>query len=150
MRDLSFWFGFMAVGAILGCLRAGQMLCQLRAPLLGATVAAYAGYALVRIFALGDAADYDSIAFFIYATLFCLTLLAFAPQWRALELLGGASYAIYLWHIFAIMLVRDHLQSVPSPAAFLIEYVAALASSVVLVVAVRSAATPRMAQWLGA
>jgi surface polysaccharide O-acyltransferase-like enzyme len=150
MRDLPFWFGFMAVGTMLGSLRAEQMLYQLRAPLLGATGVAYVGYALVRILTLGDAADYDSIAFFIYAILFCLTSLAFAPRWRALCILGSVSYAIYLWHIFAIMLLRDHLQSLPWPATFLIEYAAALASSVVLVLAVRSAGPPRLAQWLGA
>ena len=108
MRDLPFWFGFMAVGAILGYLRTGQMLYQLRAPLLGATVAAYAGYALVRIFALGDAADYDSLAFFIYATPFCLT----SARLRA-AMARATSSGRRLLRDLSLAYLRDHARARP-------------------------------------
>ena len=151
MRDLPFWFGFMAAGMIVGRLELRQLLQDLRFPLLAATLIGYAGYASARIFGIGDAADYGSIAFFVYAALFCLSALAFAPRAPALGFLGAASYAIYLWHIFPIMILRDLLTHAQQPAAsFFIEYFAALAFSISLVVAVRFVATPRLAQWLGA
>ena len=151
MRDLPFWFGFMAVGAIIGRLGLEWMVHDMRATVLAAALAGYAAYALVRILGIGDAANYDSIAFFVYAALFCLAALAFAPQSPALSFLGAASYAIYLWHIFAIMILRGLLSPLGQPVtAFAIEYAAALASSVVLVFAVRSVRVPRLTQWLGA
>lgn len=151
MRDLPFWFGFVAAGVIVGRLELQQLLQDLRFPLLAATLIGYAGYASARIFGIGDAADYDSIAFFVYAALFCLCALAFAPRIPALSFLGAASYAIYLWHIFPIMVLRDLLTPQQQPAAsFVIEYFAALVFSIGLVLAVRSAATPRLAQWFGA
>ncbi|HEX5210700.1 MAG TPA: acyltransferase [Pseudolabrys sp.] len=151
MRDLPFWFGFMAVGAIVGCLELRQLLQNLRSSLLAATLLAYAAYASVRIFAIGDAADYDSVAFFVYACLFCLCMLAFAPRVPALGFLGAASYAIYLWHIFPIMILRGLLTPQLQPAAsFFIEYVVALIFSIGLVITARSVAAPRLARWLGA
>jgi len=151
MRDLPFWFGFIAAGAIIGRLEPKQLLRDLRMPLLAVTLLAYAGYASVRIFDIGDAADYDSIAFFVYAALFCLCALAFAPRVSALGFLGAASYAIYLWHIFPIMILRGLLTPQDHPAAsFFVEYAAALAFSVALVLATRRIATPRLARWLGA
>ncbi len=151
MRDLPFWFGFMAVGAIIGRLGLEPLLRDMRVALLATALVAYAAYALVRIFGIGDAANYDSIAFFLYAALFCLVALAFAPQAPVLAFLGAASYAIYLWHIFAIMMLRGLLAPLGQPVtAFAIEYAAALASSVVLVVTVRSMRMPRLTQWLGA
>jgi peptidoglycan/LPS O-acetylase OafA/YrhL len=151
MRDLPFWFGFVAAGAIVGRLELRQLLQDLRFPLLAATLVGYAGYASVRNFGIGDAADYDSIAFYIYAALFCFCALAFAPRIPALGFLGAASYAIYLWHIFPIMVLRGVLTPQLQPAAsFFVEYAAALAFSIGLVVIVRAVATPRLAQWLGA
>lgn len=151
MRDLPFWFGFMAAGVIVGCLELQQWLRDLWLPLLAATLLAYAAYASVRIFGIGDAADYDSAVFFVYAAFFCLCFLAFAPRVPTLGFLGAASYAIYLWHIFPIMILRGLLTPQYQPAAaFVIEYAAALAVSICLVLAVRSVAMPRLARWLGA
>ena len=150
MRDLPFWFAFTAVGAIIGQLAAEPLLRQWRIALLGATVLGYTGYALVRVSGVGDAAAYDSLAFFSYALFACLALLAVAPRSRMLALLSSASYAIYLWHIFAIVILRPHLASVAPAAAFLIKYIVALVSSVALVLAAKSLRTPRLARWLGA
>lgn len=107
MRDVPFWFAFAATGVIVGSVEAKSILRDLRYPLVATTVLAYAVYASIRIADIGDAADYDLIAFFLYATLFCLTMFAFSFKWRALAALGSASYFIYLWHIFVIMLLRD-------------------------------------------
>ncbi len=150
MRDVPFWFGLMAAGVLVGQLNTELLLRQWRTPLISATVLAYAAYALVRVFGVGDSADYDSIAFFAYALLACLTLLALAPRGRLIGFLGSASYAIYLWHIFAIVLLRPHLAAVSPLVAFLIKYGAAFTSAVGLVVAAKSARAPRLAQWLGA
>src|SRR6266404_3078171 len=67
-------------------------------------------YAAVRLFGLGDAADYDSVAFFGYAALLCTLLLALAVQLPFLAALGSGSYFIYLWHIFIVMALRDHAE----------------------------------------
>lgn len=150
MRDVPFWFAFAAAGALIGIARAQGVLQDWRYPLAAATVAAYAFYAAIRIGGIGDAADYDSIAFFLYAALFFLTMLGFSWDWHALGVLGSASYFVYLWHIFIILLLRK----VPAlhqhaAAAFAIEFAAALAISGVLVLAIGRIAPPRIAQWLG-
>ena len=80
----------------------------MRRALLGAMLAAYMLYAAVRILGLGDAAAYDSTAFFLYAALFCVALFAVQPNSPLLGWLGSGSYFIYLWHIFVVMLLRDH------------------------------------------
>jgi len=150
MRDLPFWFGFMAAGAIVGSLGIERLLREQRWLLLAIAVIAYAAYASVRIFKLGDAADYDSIAFFLYALLFCLAGLALAPRSPMLAFLGAASYAIYLWHIFAILVLRALLAPLQQPvAASLIEYAGGLAFALLIVLAARSIRMPRLAQWLG-
>jgi peptidoglycan/LPS O-acetylase OafA/YrhL len=151
MRDLPFWFGFVALGVIVGNAGAPQTLRDLRYPLAAATMLAYAAYAAIRIAGIGDAADYDSIAFFLYAALLCLTMLGFAFDWQALAVLGVGSYFIYLWHIFPIMLLRQWpgLQQ-QAATSFAVKFAVALATSALLVVAIRRARAPRLAQWLGA
>lgn len=150
MRDLPFWFAFVAAGAIAGGARAQAVLREMRYPLAAATVAAYAAYAAIRIAGIGDAADYDSLAFFLYAALFCMAMLGFAPDWPALATLGAASYFIYLWHIFVIMILRQvpALQQ-NAVASTAVEFSAALVFSVLLVLAIRRLAGPRLAQGLG-
>ena len=80
----------------------------MRRALLGAMLAAYMLYAAVRILGLGDAATYDSTAFFLYAALFCVALFAIQPGSPLLGWIGSGSYFIYLWHIFIVMALRDH------------------------------------------
>ena len=63
MRDIPFWFSFVALGA-LTAMFADLSDQGMRRSLLGAMLAAYMIYAAVRILGLGDAAAYDSIAFF--------------------------------------------------------------------------------------
>ena len=65
-------------------------------------------------------------------------------------MLGSASYFIYLWHIFAIMALRQVLVLQQNPlVSTAVEYTTALAFSVVLVLALRRVSGPRLAQWLG-
>ena len=80
----------------------------MRRALPGAMLAAYMIYAAVRILGLGDAATYDSMAFFLYAALFCVALFAIQPSSPLLGWFGSGSYFIYLWHIFIVMALRDH------------------------------------------
>ena len=74
MRDIPFWFSFMAAGALTA------YVCRLHRAracgyaVVGALLIAYLIYAAVRIFGIGDAAAYDSIAFFGYAALLCFWL----------------------------------------------------------------------------
>ncbi len=151
MRDLPFWFGFVVLGVIVGSVGAQATLRDLRYPLAAATIVAYAAYASIRIAGIGDAADYDSIAFFLYSALLCLTMLSFALDWPGLAVLGAGSYFIYLWHIFPIMLLREWpgLQQ-QAVASFAVKFTVALATSALFVVAIRRARAPRLAQWLGA
>lgn len=150
MRDIPFWFSFMAAGAMVGLGRIEAALRDLRYPIAAATIAAYAAYAAIRIAGLGDAADYDSVAFFLYAALFCIAMLGFGYGSAALAALGSASYFIYLWHIFPIMMLRPLAALQQHPVlSTVVEYVAALTFSVLLVWALRRRARPRLAQWLG-
>src|SRR5260370_6235203 len=73
---------------------------------ISARLFAYIIYAAVRLFGLGDAADYDSVAFFGYAALLCILLLALDVQLPLFAALGSGSYSIYLWHIFIVMMLR--------------------------------------------
>jgi surface polysaccharide O-acyltransferase-like enzyme len=150
LRDVPFWFTFMAVGAIAGAVRADGVFHEMRHLLAAATVIAYLAYAAIRIAGLGDAAAYDSIAFFLYATLFCVTMLGFAYSDSMLAPLGSASYFIYLWHIFPIMALRQ----VPGlqlhwPLSTAVEYAAALTFCLVLLLPLRRLAGPRLTYWLG-
>jgi peptidoglycan/LPS O-acetylase OafA/YrhL len=150
MRDVPFWFAFAAAGALIGLTRAQAVLHDLRHPLLAGAVLAYVVYALIRIAHIGDAADYDSLAFFLYAVLFCLAMLGFARHWHVAAALGSASYFIYLWHIFVVMALRAVPALHPHPlASFLTEFIAALLVTAALAILIRQAAPPRLAQWLG-
>ncbi len=73
-----------------------------------ATLIAYLIYASVRIGGIGDAAAYNSMAFFCYATLLCCWLFAMQTTSPMLAAIGSGSYFIYLWHIFVVMALRDH------------------------------------------
>lgn len=152
MRDIPFWFSFMAIGALVGLSRADTSPRDLRGLLSGATLLVFIIYAAVRRFGLGDAADYDSIAFFGYAALLCTLLLALDVRSPSLAALGSGSYFIYLWHIFIIMLLRDHaaLSRFGPFANFAISYAVTAAGSIVLLLAIRAAAPPFLIRWLGA
>jgi peptidoglycan/LPS O-acetylase OafA/YrhL len=151
MRDVPFWFAFAAVGAIVGALQVQPVLRDMRYWLAAAAVAGYAAYTLIRIYGIGDAADYDSIAFFLYAALFSITMLGFSYDSRALAFLGSASYFIYLWHIFIVMILRQvpALQG-HAVMSFAVEFLAAAACSIAAAAAIRRFAAPRLVQWLGA
>jgi len=152
MRDIPFWFSFMGIGALIGLFGTGSSLRALRVPVSGAMLLAFVIYAAVRLFGLGDAADYDSIAFFGYAALLCILLLALDVRSSPLAVLGSGSYFIYLWHIFIIMLLRDHaaLHRFGPVANFAITYAVTASGSIVLLLAIRTAVPPRLIRWLGA
>jgi len=152
MRDLPFWFSFMALGALAGIFRIRSGASGTRSLFAGATIVAYVIYAGVRQFQLGDAADYDSIAFFGYAALLCGLLLLLDADLPAIASLGSGSYFIYLWHIFLVMLLRDHapLRALGPAAASALTYATATAGSILVLVAIREFASPRLCQWLGA
>jgi peptidoglycan/LPS O-acetylase OafA/YrhL len=152
MRDLPFWFSFMALGALAGISGSRSSLHDIRALLIGATLLACILYAAVRLFGLGDAADYDSVAFFGYAGLLCILLLALDIRWPAIAALGSGSYFIYLWHIFIVTLLRDQaeLRRLGPAADFAITYALTALGSIVALLAVREFAPPRLIRWLGA
>jgi len=116
------------------------------------TLVAYIIYAAVRLFGLGDAADYDSIAFFGYAAMFCAALFALDIQLPFLATLGSGSYFIYLWHIFVVMILRDHtaLRQFGPLVDTAITYAVTSAIVILALLSVRRLATPRFARWLGA
>lgn len=150
LRDLPFWFAFMAAGMLAGLFRGEDVFGAYRYPLAAMALAAYGLYAAIRIAGIGDAAAYDSLAFFLYALLVCLALLGFRPDWSALAALGAASYFVYLWHIFVIMALRNvpALQVHPAISTG-VEFVAALSASAALVWLLRQLAPPRVAHGLG-
>jgi peptidoglycan/LPS O-acetylase OafA/YrhL len=152
MRDIPFWFSFMALGALVGLSGSRPSLRDMRALLISATLLAYVVYAAVRLSGVGDAADYDSVAFFGYAALLCVLLLALDVQLPVVAALGSGSYFIYLWHIFIVMILRDHaeLRQFGSIANFAIAYTVTALGSIVALLAVRAIAPPRMIRWLGA
>jgi peptidoglycan/LPS O-acetylase OafA/YrhL len=151
MRDVPFWFSFVALGA-LTAMFADLSDRGTRRLLLGAMPAAYLFYAAVRILGLGDAATYDSIAFFLYAALFCIALFAVQPGSPILGWFGSGSYFIYLWHIFIVMLLRDHtsLHQLGGFASFAVCGSVTVLLSMTALLAVRQLASPRLCYWLGA
>ena len=152
LRDIPFWFSFMAIGALIGISETRFSLRDMRALISGATLLAFIIYAAVRLFGLGDAADYDSIAFFGYAALLCVLLFALDVRSPHLAELGSGSYFIYLWHIFIVMILRDHvaLHRFGPVVNFAITYAVTALGSIVLLLAIRATAPPRMIRWLGA
>jgi surface polysaccharide O-acyltransferase-like enzyme len=152
MRDIPFWFSFVALGALLGIYGTRSSLRDTRALMSGATVLACLFYATVRVFGLGDAADYDSIAFFGYAALLCVLLFTLDVQLPSLVALGSGSYFIYLWHIFIVMILRDHagLNQFNPATNFAISFTVTALGSVLALLLVRALAPPRLLRWLGA
>eukprot|EP01035_Chromulina_nebulosa_P015764 gene15764-20880_t len=108
MRDIPFWFSFVALGMMVAKSSALSVLREMRMTLTVTALAAYVLYAAVRLFVIGDAADYDSTAFFVYSGMLCVLLLALDIRIPFLATLGSGSYFIYLWHIFVVMALRDH------------------------------------------
>ncbi len=152
MRDIPFWFSFMAIGVLIGISGTGSSLRGMPVLISGATLLAFIIYAAVRLFGLGDAADYNSIAFFGYAALLCILLLALDIRSPRLAALGSGSYFIYLWHIFIVMSLRDHaaLHRFGPVANFAITYAVTALGSIVALLAIRAAAPARLIRWLGA
>ncbi|MCK1513255.1 acyltransferase family protein [Bradyrhizobium sp. 190] len=150
-RDIPFWFSFVALGA-LTAMFADLSDQGMRRALLGAMLAAYMLYASVRILGLGDAATYDSMAFFLYAALFCVALFAIEPNSPLLGWFGSGSYFIYLWHIFIVMALRDHtpLRQLGDVASFAVCCGLTALLSTAALLAVRQLASPRLCRWLGA
>jgi fucose 4-O-acetylase-like acetyltransferase len=151
MRDIPFWFSFVALGA-LTAMFADLTDQAIRRSLLGAMPAAYMLYAAVRILGLGDAAAYDSTAFFLYAALFCVALFAIQPSSPLLGWIGSGSYFIYLWHIFIVMALRDHfvMRRLDGIASFAVCCGSTVLVSTAALLAVRHLASPRLCRWLGA
>lgn len=152
MRDIPFWFSFVALGTLLGIYGTRSSLHDTRALLSGATLFACLFYATVRLFGLGDAADYDSVAFFGYAALLCILLFTFDVQSPSLAALGSGSYFIYLWHIFIVMALRDHagLTQLGLVANFAVTFTVAAFGSILALLIVRAIAPPYLLRWLGA
>jgi peptidoglycan/LPS O-acetylase OafA/YrhL len=151
MRDIPFWFSFKAVGALTATF-AGATVRNMRAILVGAMLLAYLLYLSVRLSGIGDSAVYDSTAFFLYAALFSLALLVLQPSATWLARLGSGSYFVYLWHIFIVMLLRDHagLRQFGPAVSFAVTFGAAAIVSVAALGAVRQFSSARVARWLGA
>lgn len=151
MRDIPFWFSFVALGA-LTAMPADLSDQSTRRWLLGAMLAAYIAFAAVRILGIGDAAFYDSTAFFLYAALFCVSLFALQLRSPLFAWLGSGSYFIYLWHIFIVMALRDHtpLRQFGGVAGLMIAGSLTVLLSTAALLAVRRLASPRICRWLGA
>ncbi|MDQ8729770.1 acyltransferase [Bradyrhizobium sp. LHD-71] len=152
LRDLPFWFAFMSLGVLTGLLHAERPLTAMVPLLAACTLTAYAIYAAVRIASLGDAAAYDSIALFVYAALLCLMFLAAPLRNTLLGFVGSGSYFIYLWHILAIMWLRDQAvwQHTNGALASVATFAAAAVTTIAALAVIRSALPARAAQWLGA
>ena len=152
MRDIPFWFSFMALGALIGLAGKRTSLDGLLAQISGAALFAYIIYAAVRLLGLGDAADYDSVAFFGYAALICILLLTLDIQLPSFAALGSGSYFLYLWHIFIVMALRDHaeLRQFGALASSAITFAVTAVSSVLALLAVRAFLPRQVSRWLGA
>jgi surface polysaccharide O-acyltransferase-like enzyme len=152
MRDIPFWFCFVSLGALIGLYDVRSRLRDMRGLLLGATLIAYVIYAAVRLSGLGDAADYDSLAYFGYAALLCVLLLALEGRLPFLAVIGSGSYFIYLWHIFIVMALRDHagLDHFDPAVSFVLTCVVTAFGSIAALIVIRTTAPPRLSRWLGA
>jgi hypothetical protein len=152
MRDIPFWFSFVALGMLVGGSSVRPVLRQMRLTLTAAALLAYVIYAAARLLKIGDAADYDSMAFFGYAAALCVLLLALGIRAPVLAMLGSGSYFIYLWHIFIVIALRDHggLRQFGPVAGTFLMYAITVALSLVALLAVQRWAPPRAARWLGA
>lgn len=151
MRDIPFWFSFVALGA-LTAMFVELTDMNIRRSLFGAAFAAYVLYAAVRILNIGDAATYDSTAFFLYAAMFCISLLSLQPNSPLLGWIGSGSYFIYLWHIFIIMALRDHagLNQFGGIASFILAFSLTILVSTAVLLTIRQLASVRLCRWLGA
>jgi peptidoglycan/LPS O-acetylase OafA/YrhL len=100
---------------------------------------------------VGDAAAYDSLAFFAYAALICLAGLVMTSARPALGFIGSGSYFIYLWHIFVVMMMRDHGPFRQSGAVIetITTYAVTAAVSLTALLAIRSFFPVRFVRWLG-
>ncbi len=152
MRDIPFWFGFVALGTLIGLYEVRSRLRHMRGLLFAATLLAYVIYAAVRLSGLGDAADYDSIAYFAYAALLCILLLALEGRLPFLAAIGSGSYFIYLWHIFIVMALRDHagLERFDPATGFAVTYAVTAIGSIAALFLIRASAPSRLSRWLGA
>jgi surface polysaccharide O-acyltransferase-like enzyme len=152
MRDVPFWFAFVALGSLIGLYDVRLRLREMRVHLFSATLIGYVIYAAVRLFRLGDAADYDSIAYFGYAAPLCMLLLALDSRLPYLAAIGSGSYFIYLWHIFIVTALRDHagLDRFNPASRFALTYIVTAVGSIVALAAIRLVAPPRVSRWLGA
>jgi len=151
MRDIPFWFSFAALGA-LAAMWSSLADHGMRVVLLISTLMAYIFYVAVRLLGIGDAAAYDSTAFFGYAALFCFWLLVMQPRFPMLASIGSGSYFIYLWHIFFVLALRDHspLHQLGAALNFAITCSLTALLSVMALLAIRQFASPRVCRWLGA
>ena len=152
LRDIPFWFAVTALGTLVGIFGTPIFFRDLRVLLIGATALAFFIYAMARAFHVGDTAPYDSVAFFGYAALFCITLFALSPRLPFLAAIGSGSYFIYLWHIFFVMLLRDHtaLESRGLFVSWVVGYCIVAAATVALLALVRWTGSRRLRFWLGA
>ena len=151
MRDIPFWFAFMATGALVA-MACGPARRDTRMFLAAAALAAYGIYAAVRLVGIGDSAAYDSVAFFLYATLLCFWLLTAHPRSQMLATIGSGSYFIYLWHIFIVMMLRDHaaLRKLGPLLNTAMTFGLTLPLSVAALLTLRQIASARALRWLGA
>lgn len=152
MRDIPFWFAFMAAGALTAMMAGGPARRDTRMLLPAAALTAYSIYAAVRLIGIGDAAAYDSVAFFLYAALLCFWLLTVQPRSQVLASIGSGSYFIYLWHIFIVMMLRDHtsLRQLGPSLNFAITFGLTVPLSIAALLMLRQIASPRALRWLGA
>ncbi len=152
MRDIPFWFAFAALGMLVARASIREVLLDMLPTLGIATIIAYAIYTAVRMAVIGDAAAYDSTAFFGYAAALSVLLLATRIDVPLLATLGAGSYFVYLWHIFVIMALRDlgGFRLLGGVAATFLMYVIALVVTGAALLALRQWAPPRVLRYLGA
>lgn len=152
MRDIPFWFAFAALGMLVARASIREVLLDMLPTLAVSTILAYAIYTAVRMAVIGDAAAYDSTAFFFYAAALSVLLLASRIDVPLLATLGAGSYFIYLWHIFVVMALRDlgGFRPLGGIAATVLIYVIALVVTGAALLALRQWAPPRVLRYLGA